>query len=112
MSENANSEPNIQCPACRRHVSTRDFLSGCSDFWADLGIVRFRCPLCRESTDARLRTSRIVLGYVYAAGAPHFCGMVDVDVPGLEVQSDGEGLAVLLGEARFRVAALLRRTNQ
>lgn len=112
MTDSASSEPNIQCPACRQDVSTRDFLAGCSDFWADLGIVRFRCPLCHESTDARLRTSRIVLGYVYAAGAPHFCGMVDVEVPGLEVQSGGAALAVLLGEARFRVAALPRRTNQ
>jgi predicted RNA-binding Zn-ribbon protein involved in translation (DUF1610 family) len=86
----------IECPSCKRCVTVAAFLSACSDFWPNVDAVRFTCPLCGEVTQARLESSRISLGYTYAAGGAHFCGMIDVQVDGLTVYRNGDELQAQL----------------
>jgi len=47
------------------------------------------CPLCRETWEFQLRGGALVFGFVYAAGSPHFEGMVDVEAKGLRWHRDG-----------------------
>jgi hypothetical protein len=97
--------PTVQCPSCKRAVAADVFLSACSDFWSEVDVVRFQCPLCHDTTDARLEPSRIWLGYIYAAGAPHFSGMIEVRVDGLLVERDGDDLLAELGDATWKIPA-------
>lgn len=95
----------IECPACHGSVTEEIFLSACSDFWPEVRVVYFTCPLCGDRTEARLEHSRISLGYIYAAGAPHFCGMVDVEVEGLTVSSGGRELEAELDGQKWVIGA-------
>jgi hypothetical protein len=96
---------NITCPSCNRAVAVETFLSACSEFWSDVDVVRFTCPACRQSTDARIEHFRISLGYIYAAGAPHFCGMIDFPVDGLLAWREGTDLAAELDGMTWRIPA-------
>jgi predicted RNA-binding Zn-ribbon protein involved in translation (DUF1610 family) len=86
----------IDCPSCRQSVTPREFIAGCSHYWRDLDVVRFTCPKCGKDTDAQLETSKVVFGYVYAAGSAHFCGVDEIVVEGLEVSRDRSNLAAHL----------------
>jgi hypothetical protein len=93
----------LECPSCKKAVTIDAFLSSCSDFCSAVNVVRFTCPLCRGSTDARIERGRISLGYVYAAGAPSFCGMVDVTVEGLSAWQEGAELAAEFGGKVWKI---------
>jgi predicted RNA-binding Zn-ribbon protein involved in translation (DUF1610 family) len=78
-------ETNIECLSCKHAVSVDAFLTACSNYWAAVNAVKFTCPHCRATTEARVEHARIWLGYTYAAGCAHFCGMVEIPVQGLDV---------------------------
>lgn len=99
------STPTISCPSCHIAIDACAFLAACSSFWADVDIVQFTCPACHARTEARLEHAQISLGYVYAAGSAHFCGMVELPIDGLRVWRDGADLAVELGGATWKVLA-------
>lgn len=102
-------EAAIECPSCKTAIAVSDFVSACSQFQSSLNVVRFTCPACSETTDARIENSRISLGYVYAAGAPHFCGMLDVPVRGLAAFQNGTDLTVELAGSTWSVRSALGR---
>src|SRR5262245_43740155 len=93
----------IECPSCKQGIAVEAFLSACSHYWWSVNVVRFTCPACDEKTDARIESGRISIGYIYAAGSPHFCGMVEVSVDGLATWEDGEDLAAELGPGTWRI---------
>jgi hypothetical protein len=95
--------PTIACPSCKSAVSTSGLLSACSKFWADIDTVRFTCPRCEQHADARLESGRVWLGYVYAAGIPHFCGMEQIGIDGLRVWRDGTDLVAELDQTTWRI---------
>lgn len=95
----------IDCPSCKQAVSTREFLAACSRYWASTDTVQFTCPRCRNDTDARIENSKIWLGYVYAAGSAHFCGVDEVNVEGLQAWREGDGLAVRFLEDAWTISA-------
>lgn len=80
-----------------------EFLSACSHFWSDIDAVRFTCPRCAQRTDARLESGQVWLGYVYAAGIAHFCGMQEFGIHGLRVERDGSDLVAELDETTWRI---------
>lgn len=94
----------IDCPACKQGISASEFVAACSHYWKSLDVVRFKCPRCSEETEACIETGRISLGYTYAAGSPHFCGMVEVDVDGLEARHAGDDLRVQLGDQEWTIS--------
>jgi ribosomal protein L37AE/L43A len=97
------------CPSCKQAIATRDFLAACSHYWAAVDAVKFTCPKCRKDTDARIEGSGIWLGYVYAAGSVHFCGMDQIKVEGLQAWREGEGLTVQLLEETWTISATAKR---
>ena len=82
----------IRCPSCKTAIAPVAFLSACSDYWSVADTVKFTCPTCHAPTDARVEEGQVSLGYIYAAGGPHYCGMEEVSVPDLSVWRDGESL--------------------
>jgi hypothetical protein len=86
--------PTIDCPACKQGIAIDEFIAGCSHYWKSLDVVQFKCPRCHKDTEACIETDRVSLGYTYAAGSPHFCGMIEVEVDGLEASHVGESLTV------------------
>jgi hypothetical protein len=93
----------VECPSCKGKVEASAFLSACSHYWSDLNVVRFTCPACGECTDAQVENSRVSLGYVYAAGAPHFCGVADTQLDGLSVHGESEDLVAELDGTTWRI---------
>jgi hypothetical protein len=87
----------IQCPSCKQGISPGEFIGACSRYWRELNVVRFVCPLCQKSTEACIESTRISLGYTYAAGSPHFCGMEEFQVTELHAWPQDEGLMVRMG---------------
>ena len=99
------SPSNIDCSSCKQPITIRDFLAACSNYWADIDAVKFTCPQCRHETYARIETSAIWLGYVYAAGCAHFCGMEEIKVEGLQAWREGDGLGVQLSEEEWVISS-------
>lgn len=93
----------LDCPACKQPISPAQFLGACSGYWAALEVVHFTCPLCKGTTEARLRPGVIELGYTYAAGSPHFCAMIEVPVADLEVQSGPNEVTAELDGQRWTI---------
>jgi hypothetical protein len=94
----------IDCPSCKQSVSVSELVAACSHYWKSLDVVRFKCPRCQKETEACIETGRISLGYTYAAAGPHFCGMVEVEVDGLEVRHVGDDLKVQFGGNEWTIA--------
>ncbi|HEU0143438.1 MAG TPA: hypothetical protein VFQ47_01515 [Nitrososphaera sp.] len=55
--------------------------------------------------EAQVGAGALCFGYVYAAGAPHFCGVGEVEVEGLGAAEGAEGLHVSLGERSWVIEA-------
>ena len=94
MSEELSS---IECPSCRREIEIIPFLEACRGFWPQLGITKFSCPACRSDTEARIENTLVELGYVYAAGTPHFSAECTYTVSELSAVREADGLSVSLG---------------
>lgn len=74
----------FECPGCKKAHSVAELLArarpvGC------LGVLAAEVDGCRH--EYVIRGDSIWLGYIYAAGAPHFCPMIEIEVPGLRVDS-------------------------
>jgi hypothetical protein len=93
----------LHCHACKRDLTTDEFLSSCDRYDASLDVVRFQCKGCGDSVDVRLANGAIGIGYVYAAGAPQFAEMDRVEVQGLHVSSDEGVRVVRLDGGRWRI---------
>ena len=74
----------IDCPDCANAMPVETFLDHVTAYRLVTDSGKFTCPHCAATIDVRVRPGLISLGYVYAAGAPHFAGMIDVDVAGLD----------------------------
>lgn len=93
----------LKCSSCKAGLTAGAFLTGCSDFWWEMDVVQFTCPLCHRETDARVEHSLISLGYIYGAGSPHFCGMTDVPIDGLRVWREGGNLFAEFGDKTWTI---------
>lgn len=75
----------FHCPSCKQDHAVRELLAGAEPM-GTLGVLVSEVgDGCRN--EFVVRGGSVWLGYVYAAGAPHFCPMVEVKVPGLSVES-------------------------
>jgi hypothetical protein len=93
----------VACPSCKTVVTPEAFLSACSNFWSVTDTVRFTCPACQTKHHARVEYGQISLGYIYASGSPHFCGMEEIPVPDLSAWRDGKDLVAELDEVEWRI---------
>ena len=61
-------------------------------------------PCCYTREELRIETGKVWRGYVYAAGAPHFCGMEEYEVPNLILKTKRPELSFVLGGQERTVA--------
>ncbi len=90
----------LQVPCCKAELSAEAFLGAVEGYVSMTNSFAGRCPACGEFWEFQVRGGCAVFGYIYAAGSPHFEGMVDVVAPGLCV--DGPSSAQTLRWGAFR----------
>lgn len=84
------------CGLCGGSFTVRELLDRVASFWPEVDVVVSRSACCGGPEELRISDGLVERGYVYAAGAPHFCGMEEYVVPGLEVREKGDRLVFAL----------------
>ena len=93
----------IRCPGCKRDTSVIEFLDELTEYSAKLYLATFSCSVCQARTEARVISGEVQIGYVYAAGSPHFVPVVKHEIEGLVCSSSPERLQVALGEREWSI---------
>ena len=62
----------LRCPGCAASLSPAALLACVRGVWRGLRVIRAACPSCEELLEFRVVPGRLLVGYTYAAGAPHF----------------------------------------
>jgi len=97
----------IECPSCSAEVSVAEVLAGASKYWSVVrAALHCRFPCCGAINEAQLMSEKISMGYLYAAGTAHFCGMVDYEVPGMTVARCENGLKVYYQGQAFLIPSV------
>ena len=73
------------CPFCEKELDAAAFLAGASGYDASVGYGCAACPHCAKPIEFGVRTSTLLFGYTYWAGALHFEPMIEYAVPGLRI---------------------------
>ena len=103
-----DSTVEIPCSSCRRRLRLDEVLKGLKTYWRDLDLAVLACAYCGSELQLRASNDEVSLGYIYAAGAPHFATVTPVNVPGLAVTKTDAGLLLEYAGHTFRVADLPR----
>ncbi|WP_309708001.1 hypothetical protein [Armatimonas sp.] len=90
------------CRLCDGTFTIRALLEAASQHWSALNVMISTSPCCKKQEELEIQTNKVIRGYVYAAGAPHFCGMEEYDAPGLALERR-EGRVWLLWEGTERL---------
>ena len=88
-------------PCCRAELSAEAFLKAVEGYVPATSSFAGRCPACGEFWEFQVRSGQAVFGYIYAAGSPHFEGMVDVAARGLRAQGSGRTCGLMWGPFRW-----------
>ena len=78
------------CPLCGGTFTVLALIEAAFRYWPALNVVYSRSPCCQVQEELEIHTDKVIRGYIYAAGAPHFCGMDEYDAPGLKLDRHGE----------------------
>ena len=87
------ADPN--CPFCRQPLIVERFLKS-AVYWLSQGMGEGECPCCHTRTEFKMEDGKLELGYTYAAGTVHFCGMEQISAPGLRWVRVGDSVGVEL----------------
>lgn len=98
-----DSNTPISCSRCEGSYTVLDLVERAEDWWRNVDVVRSTTPCCAAREEIRIEPGKVGRGYVYAAGGPHFCGMVEYVCPEISDRKDSEeGLSFSLrGEGRW-----------
>jgi len=100
-------EVKIECPGCKTDVLVADVLRGASKYWPTEKVALhcyFSC--CGGVHEASIRSGKISMGYLSAAGTAHFCGMEDYEIPGMQVCQCDAGLEVIYEGEQYLITGL------
>ena len=75
------------CCMCGGTFTVRALIEAADRYWPSLNVVYSRSPCCQSQQELSVHTNKIIRGYTYAAGEPHFCGMEEYDAPGIDLNS-------------------------
>ena len=89
------------CRLCGGIFTLRALIEAATQHWAALNVTISASPCCQVREELEVQTDKVILGYVYAAGRPHFCGMEEYDAPGLALRRH-EGRVWLVWEGTER----------
>lgn len=93
----------LSCPWCRQSISASEFVAACSSYWKAINVVKLTCRACGRDTDVCIETGKIEVGYVYAGGSAHFCGVEEIAVDGLEAWSEGADLTIRIRDEKWTI---------
>ena len=96
----------ITCPDCKKKIPVEQFLDGCQTYLAEVRVLRCKCPGCHGVTEVQPEPGALWLGYVYAAGQPHFSAMEKIPVDGLRVSADSRSMEIKLGDRTWTLGIL------
>jgi hypothetical protein len=88
------------CRLCGGSFTVRGLVEAVTHVWSAVDVAVSKAPCCGVPEELRLTNGRVERGYVYAAGAPHFCGMEVYEVPGLRGVAKGDALVFELDGVR------------
>jgi len=81
----------IRCTRCKGTFTVRALVKAASQHWAALNVTITSTPCCQAREELEIVPGKVTRGYIYAAGAPHFCGMEEHEAPGLALERrDGQ----------------------
>jgi hypothetical protein len=83
------------CQLCDGTFTIRALLEAASHHWAALNVTVSESPCCQAREELEIQANKVIRGYLYAAGVPHFCGMEEYDAPGLAIERRGERVWLL-----------------
>ncbi|MBN1269339.1 MAG: hypothetical protein JXB04_07120 [Kiritimatiellae bacterium] len=92
------------CRLCGGRFTVRALLDRITHFWPEVDVVVSDSPCCHTAEELRIEDRKVERGYVYAAGAPHFCGMEVYDAPTLELKEKQDTLVFVLDGKERTVA--------
>lgn len=61
------------CRLCGGTFTIRALIEASSKHWGALNVTVSQSPCCQSREELCILTNKVERGYVYAAGAPHFC---------------------------------------
>lgn len=76
------------CRLCGGSYTIRSVIEAAHRYWPSLHLVYSRRTCCGATEEFEVQPGKVVIGYIYAAGAPHFCGMEEYDAPGLTLNCE------------------------
>lgn len=79
---------------CGTILTLDELMAAVSAYLPECDVALMRCPRCGDQSEIQIRPDEIRLGYLYAAGAPHFATVFTTDVPGLLRRATAAGLEV------------------
>ena len=88
----------ITCTRCKKQIPIDVFFDSCTNYFPDLRVMECTCPGCGDRIEAQPEPGAVWLGYIYAAGQPHFSGMEKVLVEGLRVSAGSQSMQITLGD--------------
>lgn len=74
----------VPCRSCKSLNRVATLLDGAA-WWRDVNVLKAQCASCDYKIEMRVESGLAIVGYVYAAGQPHFAGMLDYSIGGLLV---------------------------
>ena len=77
------------CRLCGGTFTIRALIEAAFRYWPSLNVVYSRSPCCQSQEELEVHSNKVIRGYTYAAGAPHFCGMEEYDAPGIVLACQG-----------------------
>lgn len=86
MTIKAGIDAQQACNLCGGRFTIRAIIERISSFWPEVDVVVSETPCCHALEELRIENKRVWRGYIYAAGAPHFCGVEEYEVPTLELK--------------------------
>ena len=95
----------IKCDNCKTSHSVRDVINGCTVSWPTESWVSYLCPQCGHVSHLRVEEGRIQTGEIGAAKKSTFVVQQTVEVGGLEVDANPEGITLTLGGVARTVPA-------
>lgn len=87
QSDIKESENVIKCVRCNSKYSITELFPFAIEYKAKLNVVIAKCPHCDSKKEIQILSGKIIYGYIYAAGEPHYCGMEEYSLDDLVVIS-------------------------
>jgi hypothetical protein len=91
------------CKLCGGKYSISNVVTRIKYYWKNVDVFVSSLPCCDATAEIRITSTKIIEGYVYAAGSPHFCGMIEYDNSEIEVEDFADRKRVIFNDKQFDV---------